>query len=245
MEQDLPHPPVPDAAYCVRRNAGPAGLAAALLLFFGFYYLARPSGSDLFSIAALVFYYTLRIGGIAMAIVALWSLSGHTAALFVDAIVSVAIGVMLLLTGLGLLTGGDLLQTVLNVVIGGMFISAGWRSGRDYFGLARTASQARPTGAQRTGLASEYDGDQGGPRVPGHSLATQLRQTRANSRDSDSLPVADMPREPAVPARPPTPPAEADQPDASASDEQREKHAEPDSDGFLASFADDGPPPST
>jgi len=220
-------------------------LAAALLLFFGFYYLARPSGSDLFSIAALVFFYTLRIGGIAMAVVALWSLSGHGAALFVDAIVSVVIGLLLVLTGLGLLTGGDLLQTVLNVVIGGMFISAGRRSGRDWLALARTASRAQPNIVRGTRVASDHHGDQTEFPSPSQSLAAQLRRRRAGSSESSSSPVPDVPAEPAISMRPPTPEAEVHQPDAGDTDDRRDKQAGSDSDGFLASFADEGPPPPT
>lgn len=244
MEQ-YPKPPIPDAAHHIRRNAGTAGLAAALLLFFGFYYLARPSGSDLFSIVALVFYYTLRLGGIAMAVVALWSLSGRATALFVDAIVSVAIGVLLILTGLGLLTGGDLVQPVLNVVIGGMFISAGWRSGQEYFALGRATFHAPTSVAQEASLASEYHSGQLDPSAPGQSLPAQLRRTRAGSREAGPSAIPDMPREPAAAAQPPTPQPEPAQPDTDAADERREKTGGPDSGGFLASFADDGPPPPT
>ena len=124
----------------VRGNAGSAGLAAALLIFFGFFYVAKPTGSDLFARSALAFVYALRVGGIAMAGLAVWSLLGHRLVLIVDALVSVTIGVVFGLSGVGMLIGGgDVLQVVLNVVFGGMFISAGLRNGRAYSSLTLPA----------------------------------------------------------------------------------------------------------
>ena len=121
----------------IRRNTWSAAVAAILLIYFGFFYLAAPSGNDLFSMSALVFYHTIRIGGIAMGVVAVWSWLGHRLALAVDGIVSVGIGVLLIVTGLGMLGGGgDAFQTVLYVLFGGMFISAGVRNWRHYLLLA-------------------------------------------------------------------------------------------------------------
>jgi hypothetical protein len=128
----------------VRQNFGPAAIGAICLLYFGFFHLTEPSGADLFSRANWVFYHTLRIGGLAMAAIALWCVVGRPIALAVDAVVSVLIGGLLILTGLGMaVDGGDMLQTVINVVCGGMFISSGFHNWKDYRFLSlRTASKA-------------------------------------------------------------------------------------------------------
>ena len=123
-----------DITLRVRQNSGSAALAAACLIYFGFFYLAKPAGDDLFAIASLVFVYTLHIGGALLGMVVLLLLLGHPMALLLDGIVSVGIGVLFVLTGVAmLLGGGDALQTVLNVMFGAMFFSAGARNGRYYF----------------------------------------------------------------------------------------------------------------
>ncbi len=130
----------------VRQNAGSAAIAAALMIYFGFFRLLEPSGSDLFQRAGWVFYHTLRVGGIVMGLVAVWSLLGHRPVLLVDAVASVVNGALLILTGAGMgIDGGDLLQTAFMIVFGIMFISAGVRNGRTYADL-RAASHAESAG---------------------------------------------------------------------------------------------------
>ena len=130
----------------VRQNAGSAAIAAALMIYFGFFRLLEPSGSDLFQRAGWVFYHTLRIGGIVMGLVGAWSLLGHRPVLLVDAAASIIIGALLILTGAAMgIDGGDLLQTVFMIVFGIMFISAGVRSARTYADL-RAAPDAESAG---------------------------------------------------------------------------------------------------
>ncbi len=127
----------------VRQNVVSTAIGAAFLLFFGFFQLTEPTGTDLFSRANWVFYYTLRLGGLAMAAVAAWSLLGQFITLAVDAVVTVAIGALLILTGLGMaVDGGAMVQTIINVVCGGMFISSGVRNWKDYrwFSSAKTSN---------------------------------------------------------------------------------------------------------
>jgi len=128
----------------VRQNVVPAAIGAAFLLYFGFLHLAEPTGTDLFNRANWVFYHTLRLGGLAMAAVALWSMLGQGITLAVDAVITVVIGGLLILTGLAMaIDGGDMLQTVINVVCGGMFVSSGRHNWKDYRFLSpRTASRA-------------------------------------------------------------------------------------------------------
>jgi len=129
------------AAKRVRQNVAPAAIGTAFLLYFGFFQLTEPTGTDLFHRANWVFYYTLRLGGLAMGVVAAWSLLGQSITLAVDAVVTVAIGGLLILTGLGMaVDGGAMVQTIINVVCGGMFTSSGVRNWRDYrlFSATRT-----------------------------------------------------------------------------------------------------------
>lgn len=121
----------------VRANATSAGLAALCLLFFGFYVLADPTGTTGFARANWVYLYTLRIGGIAMAVIAVWSLLGHRVALAVDAVASLLIGGLLIVSALVLkYLGWDMVNTVISVICGGMFVSSGVRNGRLYAGFA-------------------------------------------------------------------------------------------------------------
>ena len=138
----------------VRRHAGSAAFAAALMLFFGFAYLAKPDGTDLFARAWLVLYYTLRLGGVVMAAIAVWLWTGNRFALAADAAVAATVGVLFILTGLGMLaTGGDSLQMIINVVCGWMFFSSGLRTGREYLEL-RVLNGQGPSIAMQTHLPS-------------------------------------------------------------------------------------------
>lgn len=129
-----------DLEALVRRNAGTAGLAGALLIFFGFFFLDPPVGSTLFDRASSVFVYTLRIGGLALIGVAAWSAFGHLPALLGDAVVSMAIGVTFAVTGLVMLVDGELaalLQVAINVVCGTLFFTSGLRNGQEYRRLTK------------------------------------------------------------------------------------------------------------
>ena len=238
-----------DIASSVRGNALSAAIAAALMIVFGFYYLGKPTGAGLFSLSALAFYYTLRIGGIAMAAIAVGSLAGFRPVLLVDAVVSIAIGVLFVLTGVGMLVGGGgAFQTILSVVFGGMFISAGVRNWRDYFLLP--AVRDRPLAGIDTSSSRDSSHGDAATRAapPVSSLGSQLRERMASPADS----------------RPPLPPAPASATSVTsdhapppndknipAADEQTptgescEQETGPSPDGFLASFADKEPPPKT
>ncbi len=91
-------PQTADVSARVRHNAGSAGLAALCLLFFGFFRFALPTVTNLFTLGDAIFNYTLRAGGVAMAVIALWLLLGRPVTLIVDAVATVAIGVLLALS---------------------------------------------------------------------------------------------------------------------------------------------------
>ncbi|MCH7925682.1 MAG: hypothetical protein IIC51_09130 [Planctomycetes bacterium] len=123
-----------DLGASVRSNTGGAALAAGLLIFFGFIYLAEPvAGSGL----SLV-YYTLRYGGLAMVAVSVWLSFGHLPALAADAAVSIVVGALIALAGALMLIGGFWwVQALIILVSGGTFLTGGLRNGRDFLDMWR------------------------------------------------------------------------------------------------------------
>ena len=145
MEPTFQHARHSDIASRVRQNAGSAAIAAALLIYFGFFRLLEPAGTDLFNRAGWLFYHTLRIGGVAMALVAAGSLIGHPRVLLIDALISTTIGVLLILTGLAMAAdGGAMMQTIINVLCGGFFASAGIRNWREYTAFGHRGNSPPP-----------------------------------------------------------------------------------------------------
>ncbi len=153
----------------VRQNVGSAGLAAGLLIFFGFFCVALPPDDGLWGYSARIFMYTLRLGGLAMAALAIWSSLGYPLALLVDAVVSCLIGASVIVTASLMLIGdGALLATLLYVVCGVLFISSGLRNGRDYakfpVAVAEDSDEAADELASAVGVAGDPPGS---PREPG------------------------------------------------------------------------------
>lgn len=117
----------------IRSVGTSAAIGAGLLLYFGFAHLAEPVGNDLFDWSAWVFLHTLRIGGVALALAAVWLWTGNVHGLVYDAVVALPIGALLILSGVGmLLGGGNMIQTVINGLCGAMFISSGLYTARLY-----------------------------------------------------------------------------------------------------------------
>jgi len=84
-----------DVEVYVRHRAGHAGFAAGLLIFFGFFWFGGPTGTGLFHLGDSIFHYTLRLGGLAMVGIAIWSSIGMRSALVGDGVLSVLIGGLL------------------------------------------------------------------------------------------------------------------------------------------------------
>jgi len=115
----------------VRSQGASAAIGAALLLYFGFVVLAEPERTGLFGWSAWMFFHTLRIGGVATAVAAALLWIGHPVALLFDAVVTLPIGILLIVTGIGMLVdGGGAFQSVINVACGALFISSGLHGGR-------------------------------------------------------------------------------------------------------------------
>jgi len=249
----------------VRSNAFPAAIAAALMIYFGYYQFFADQGGGLLGLAGGVFVWTLRIGGIAMALIAVWCMTGHLPALAVDGIVSVTIGVLLALTGIGLLvSGGGTTQPVINCVCAWLFIGAGMRNWREYRLLA--GKEARPFDDQPPPhdprFQERYDQSRTAP--PPASLASQLRdraETQAGIAVRDDAGLAapspgfsgidEADYAPGIGAESESMPPPHPEPMDWPAEQGREEYApeetppaddEPPPDGFLSSFADDDSP---
>lgn len=240
----------------VRRNAGSAGLAAGLLIFFGFFWIEGAVGPPLFLQAHYVFHYTLKIGGIMMALVALWSSWGHPLALLFDAVVSCLIGAILVVTAvLMAIGGGSLLPTFIVVVCGVLFISAGLRNGRDFFQFPVVVEKERDEAADQ--VASFLGGRPEGERSAetNASLPSELLKRSPKSADAEPEHPARTTGGPRFAARDdairlPGSDAPASRGDVKPSlpqeeqeaDEKRKPKGPPPPGGYLANLADDDPP---
>ena len=123
-----------DLGASVRSNTGGAALAAGLLIFFGFIYLAEPAAGAGLSLL----YYTLRLGGLAMVAVSVWLSFGHLPALAADAAVSILVGALIALAGTFMLIDGVWwVQSLIILVSGGAFLSSGLRNGKDFLDMWR------------------------------------------------------------------------------------------------------------
>jgi len=159
-QPDAPSLPSPAVAAAVRSQAVWALIAAIMMLYFGFYQISVIH--DSFSARLLV--YTLRYGGIAMAVSAALLATGRPFALAVDGVFSLAIGAALALSGiLWIATVKTLsLDTILELVFGYLFFTAGLRSFREYRQLMRPTAppadepMATPDHASAQPYASTY-----------------------------------------------------------------------------------------
>lgn len=127
-------------AAVVRRNVWPAAIAAVLMCYFGFDapWVFNSGASPLLKNSAHLFDYTLQIGGVVMAGVAVWCLLGMVAALAVDGVVSVAIGLLFILSGGGMVMAGSIdLNSILIILFGTMFFGSGRYNWRTYCHLAK------------------------------------------------------------------------------------------------------------
>lgn len=241
---DHTHPPTDSfhSAQRVRSNFGSAALATAFLIYFGFFRLLEPSTDELFGKASWVFYHTLRIGGIAMALVAGASLTGHRLALAADGAVSLVIGVLLVLTGVGMvLGGGGMMQLLINIVCGGMFIGAGRANLQGFIVRQAGSSRAEPVVFQREAESSYVPGYAGDELADQDDQGLPMPQRFA---ELDSL-------EPEKSSQGATLPTIEDVSTVEGGSAERMDHP-PSVDGnagttggFLASFGQDEPPSNT
>lgn len=114
----------------VRRNFFSAGLAALLLIYYGFFafVLGTVEAYGAFEIGERLFIHAMRIGGVVMAMVAVGSLLGQPILLLADALASILIGLCFVGGAILMSLEGGLDLIVL--VAGVLFVVGGLRSGR-------------------------------------------------------------------------------------------------------------------
>lgn len=270
MPTPAPEAHAKSSALYVTRNFWPVAIFAALLLFFGFYWFQGPSGSGVFLLGDTIFQYTLRIGGIVMAVLALLSLTGKLGVLALDGVGSAVIGVLLIISALLMMAGGDRsINQFIYMICGAMTISSGLRNWRDYRVLSGVggASCTPPGAGYDPNFAQDYEQARSEP--PGPSLASQLHERAQQAAAGEAGSPAKSPpvvsplgesaevasgtgAERPVPQdsgehTPVSPPVMAeDEASGTPGAEEAPTSAEQDDteppDGFLAGFADEGPP---
>lgn len=189
----------------VRRNAGYAAFAAFCLLYFGFFRFAIPTVTNLFNYGEIIVDYAMRVGGIALAVIAVWSLSGHFLAILIDGFCSSLIGAAFVIGGaIMLIGGGDFVSSGLYLVFGGLFVSAGIRNVQWYKMAAATTAKNKgsatqvlkaphtdSTGASGRGHADDersYSGQSAdGPVPTGLTQGTLSKSTCENKETADEV----------------------------------------------------------
>jgi hypothetical protein len=190
-----------DVASVVRSQALSAGIAAALLLYFGF--------TSIWFSAAVTLEFTLKVGGIAMAVSTVLLITGIPFALLFDGVAAMVIGAGLALSGIRWCVDIQRIdfQGLLNFVFAAIFASSGWRNYQSY----RTVMSATTgSGGENHGYAErpeESPYQQAPPPPPDHSLGSQLLdRARHEPRDEAPAKSQDPPIEPtpttAAPAAP-------------------------------------------
>lgn len=169
-----------------RGNAAYAAIAAALLLYYGFGLPMKGiSDSAMYNLSVDVATWTMKIGGIGMALVVLGSLIGRPEALLADAVLSGLIGLSFVLTGVVRFVWGNT-QGLLFLIFGLMFVSAArtcWRVYRgtvyDDFGFRSQAApppDARPV--HPASIHPEVLPKDGEPPPPEGYLAALAREKK-------------------------------------------------------------------
>lgn len=125
----------------VRGQAIWSAIAAVMMLWFGFKY---PFIND--TLPADLLNFTLRYGGIAMALSAVMLFSGWPTALMLDGVFAMIIGAALAGAGVLIVVSNREFgfQTLLFIVFGYLFFSSGLRNFKDYCRLGADATDAEP-----------------------------------------------------------------------------------------------------
>lgn len=206
-------------AEVVREHVWTTLIAAAFLCIYGFCALAAPEVKDLFTLSNAVFLYTLRVGGLLLALIGLWSLTGQIAALALNGAASCIIGALFVLSGGGMLIDGGAVSvnTLLILLFGALFFRAG-------LGLCSTCAHLARGGRVRVHDENER------LMVPAQTIDAVRPPEPPIPVESPASVEHPTPSEPATPAVPTA--EETPAPDAS---EAPEPEAPPE--GFLAAMA--------
>jgi hypothetical protein len=159
-----------------------AGIAAAMMLYFGF---GRPfdiaSGSQLYINSVFATNWLLRIGGIALAATALFCWIGLQWSLLADAIVSALIGVGLVVIG-GIWISDSDMEGFLFLIFGAMFLNAARTSWNGSAATPRAPFPVVPVAEREASVDRPID------EAVRQSARERLLQTKANLRSPASPP---------------------------------------------------------
>ena len=220
----------------IRATAWWAGVAAALLLYFGYQTFFLTGDHAAARIGATVLEYALKAGGWAMVVATVWLAIGMRQALLYDAVATALVGAAFFVGGGLLFVGSMSITAVLYVIFGVIFIGSGRRSWQEHQ-LLRAPSGVEPGWRQAVASPTGQDARaEQAPDAPTDSLASRLRQR------TQQAPQEPPPSSPPLPesAPPPTPepPPPAPEPPREPKADTTSK-ADPAPDGFLAQFADE------
>ncbi len=250
----------------VRSNTLWAGIAAALMLYFGWGEWLIPAKGALYETAARGLIYTLKVGGVLLAIAAAVCLSGLRIGLLLDGVLSAAIGVSLALTGIIMFAHGDS-PGILYAIFAVLFIVAGHRALAEWRALRSARADwvlGLPVGQAGAEPSPSASPTQTSQAPPSNSLAGQLLRHRRSGEQTSDAPVAVTDDEQALPtsagaapptepppptAAPPAPPPpdapeadlaarqDAPAPEPSRAPRKEQDQAEPPPEGYLAALA--------
>lgn len=159
-DTSTPNRPPVDIEQRVRENTNPAAFTGALLLVFGFFVYSGPSGEGLFRLGDTIFLAGLRLGGLAMIGVAVWSAFGHLPALLGDAVVSTLVGLALFISAILLTQGGGFdIPYALYAIFGFMLLRSAAGVGTVYFSLRKESLETEEEDAPDASALSVRDGD--------------------------------------------------------------------------------------
>lgn len=128
-----------------------AAIGAALMLYVGFgMNMHGVTGQALYDGSVAMFTWTMKLGGILMAVAALLMYLGRTLALPMDAAVTAIVGIVLAATGLIWMLSADM-TGILNLVFGALFLASAKRSWMLFAGTRGAAPAISTSGVRNVG----------------------------------------------------------------------------------------------
>lgn len=170
----------------IRSGAWSSGIAAALMLWYGFIGggFIVPDKGGIYVAACKAFIFTVRAGGVVMATITLSALLGLRFTPAVEAVASAIIGAVFVLSGAVQVLHADMMA-LFYVIFGAMFLHSARSSWQRFQWIRESGSQGELPEWQ------DYP-----PVPPGRSVASDLIERMRGPARAESVPR---------PARPPTP----------------------------------------
>jgi hypothetical protein len=165
------------------------------MLIIGWAFAAKGvSPSTFYNTTVDIFFWSLRIGGIAMALAAALCAADFRAGLLVEALVSIACGALMVLIGIYWMidAGGFDLQYLLYLIFGGGFISTAAGAMRNYRAIGLQVGQRPPYEAEESSSRTDrvFSIPQGGgPSPPYRAEAVHPASVRPSSLPAEGEPA--------------------------------------------------------